>query len=362
MSWKKTLASRISLVSFGVAAFVATSELRANPVCDDSFPRALMTFQCRTLSQVIGELPCGITSWSGPIGNLCAYFPNPCAFEIGHDQYEHIIDVEWRTKGGFDPGPCLALGNLDCQQAASSVMPCGGTPLPAQPCPAPNISDDCIFNCDDPLTENFPTWAPTCHAYALMPAGWRQDPWLPANAFFTLGAQFSLEWINFPTAGDGFYSAADALADGRFAADFKPMLGYVEITPLWGAKETKAVTFDRQRSEKALAGLGLCINQQGALLSSPYWQVSGMGNQGVKRFDVLTVCGSKASSGLGLYAGATHQGALLSEVLPLLESAGRHRGLGELVCLTPELAEERRQLRRASQANGEPAELQGKRE
>ena len=122
---------------------------------------------------------------------------------------------------------------------------------------------------------------------------------------------------------------------------------------MWGAGKDGQVQTDR----KALRRVGLCANLQGALLASPHWSTP---NAGVTNFPVLAHCGGTGAEGLSLYVGRDMEtgepldalgwqesGALASDVVSRLRQL-ENRGRYEVVCVTPELADERRALRAQS--------------
>jgi hypothetical protein len=182
-------------------------------------------------------------------------------------------------------------------------------------------------------------WESGCRAIALMPKGWRTDPWLPAQGFFTVGRAFLLEALAWQ-GEDGLYDAEQALEEGRLG---RTMLGAVGRTTLWGADEGLIERDWRRLVRKA----GVCVNEPGALLASPYWTDNG----GIKRFPALVSCGGAAQKGLELYAHAAGwddatweaSGARIEDVVPRLQDL-ESDGL-ELVCVTHELAQERRRQR-----------------
>ncbi len=184
-------------------------------------------------------------------------------------------------------------------------------------------------------------WNYGCRAFALMPEGWRTDPWLPAQGYFTVGQAFPTEALAWQ-GNDEAYGAEQALAEGRLG---RTMLGGVGRAPLWGAGDGQIERDWRRLVRK----VGVCVNEPGALLASPYWT----SDRGTRRFPALVNCGGSAQRGLRLYADAAGwddatwdaSGAKIEDVVPRLQDLESH-GL-ELVCVTPELAQERRRQRRA---------------
>jgi hypothetical protein len=93
--------------------------------------------------------------------------------------------------------------------------------------------------------------------------------------------------------------------------------------------------------------VGVCVNEPGALLASPFWS----SDRGIKRFPALVNCGGDAERGLALWADAAGwgdaawaaSGATIEDVIPRLQQL-EDFGL-ELVCVTEDLAKERRRQR-----------------
>ena len=307
--------------------------------------------QCRTLQQAKNLLPCGIADLANCHLRAEA---DDCSFDLGSLVDSNYILVEWLSL----PNANKTLPPTNqCTSLAHSVDPCGGWE-PLIDCPAPLISEeecdpDAIFCLDGPeapaTAGDSAGWNQTCHAYALMPRGW--DEWTAARGFFTVGRTFPIEGLAWQGTGEGgIYGAEQALADDLLGP---ALLGIVSgRSPLWGGGKNGLVQTDR----KALRKAGLCANPQGALLASPYWSTP---NGGVANFPLLARCDGTGASGLGPYTGRDLQtggamdttgwqasGALASDVLKRLEQIER-RGRYELVCVTAELAEERRALRQA---------------
>ncbi len=184
-------------------------------------------------------------------------------------------------------------------------------------------------------------WNNGCRAIALMPEGWREDPWLPAQGYFTVGRAFPTEALGWQ-GDDGAYGAEQALAEGRLG---RTILGGVGSAPLWGGEDGLIERDWRRLIRKA----GVCVNEPGALLASPYWT----SKRGTKRFPALVSCDGAALRGLKLYATAAGwddatwdaSGAKIEDVIPRLQKLDSH-GL-EIVCITFELAQERRCQRQA---------------
>ena len=141
--------------------------------------------------------------------------------------------------------------------------------------------------------------------------------------------------------GDEHYGAEHALAEGRLGPT---VLGGVGKTPLWGGKDG----IIDQGWRKPLRKAGVCVNEPGALLANPYWP-----GYNKKRFPALVNCDGApdALKGRSLWRDSTQwdeekwaaSGAMAVDVLPRLKSLEKY-GL-ELVCVTPELAQQRRAQR-----------------
>jgi hypothetical protein len=345
---------RSSSLSFVLISCALAPNASAQPsvVCTGSV-MAQNTIQCSNLTQAKASVPCGITGFHSA-GTLCGYSLNPCNFEIGDSLDPDTIQVEWLStlNGNFCGG---APGSNLCSALMSSIRQCPWFDYPE--CPDPEVSGICDPN--DPfcgtvgLAEaadqgNSAAWPESCRAYAVMPKGWREDPWRPALAFFTVGGHFAPEWFQETTKSGTKFGITEALDTGRFGKGERTMLGEVQVTPLWGNRAGGHLGWQPEKAYKALEEVGLCLNRQGALLASPSWPTNETGHPGVRLFRSLTVCDSDASTGLGLYNGTKMEGAQKTALLPRLRTLAR-KNRAELVCLTNELASERRAEREASQ-------------
>ena len=177
------------------------------------------------------------------------------------------------------------------------------------------------------------TWDEECQAYALLLPDWREDPWRAATAFFTVGKVFPSKALERPG-----YGAVRALEDDVLGPT---LLGVVGSTPLWGGEEGRI----QPGWEKLVQDAGVCITDN-ALLASPHWD-----HPDSRRFPALMRCDGAefARKPFDLYLNGAdwspekwaESGALAEDVLPLLEEVRGH----ELVCITPELADQRREAR-----------------
>ncbi len=267
---------------------------------------------------------------------------NGCTFALGQWVDTDYIAAWWRDRppnaGGTKPKPT----ETQCINVEQYIPLCGSPPEdPDPPCPSPPVSGDCDWPCDDGGTGNraggadwSSTWDEQCQAYALMPAGWVKDPWTAATAFFTVGKIFPSQALEEPE-----YTAERALAENRLGPT---VLGVVGTTPLWGGEEGRIQPGWR----KLVRQVGVCVTDN-ALLASPHWTEPSS----ILRFPALMRCDGAdfAKDKFEMYLhGAdwpeekwAESGALAADVLPLLERVRGH----DLVCITPELADERRQAR-----------------
>jgi len=139
--------------------------------------------------------------------------------------------------------------------------------------------------------------------------------------------------------------ALDLLVSGHLAAT---MLSPVGKSLLWGDPEKEGKIFN---SRQALKSAGICTNPNG-LFASPYW--TGVeGGLGIQSRTALVRCDGTAAAReavFELYQGYETEeewlasGAMASQVLPLLHTVAATLG-AELVCITPQLADQRREER-----------------
>lgn len=281
-----------------------------------------------------GDIPCGITK-SGDCGLHSD--EEACVFQIGSNVTPSFIFVEWES---VEPasGPCMgdepAPSAGWCNQLADSVSPCQvSESTDVLECPDPVASGVCTINCGPQLQEIDPTvqaaWGEVCRAYALMPQGW--DAWTPAAGFFTVGKAYTGTRIGHGTAEEWMWA-------GELT---RTILSPVGVSPLWGAEEGWVRT-----DWKALKRAGLCTNPN-VILGSPYWTALP---RGMQRRRALVRCDGTAArreAVFELYGGyGTEQewqdsGALAPGVVELLQTIDAY----ELVCITKELADQRRAAR-----------------
>ncbi len=321
-------------------------ELCQNHVSDINHP-------CFTQAEMLEHLPCGVTR--NDSGDCYRYHTSlGCTFAIGDWEDPNFIAVWWPSKPAPAPGaPKPKPSDGECQALEQSVPVCREEPYDPG-CPDQPVSDDdCQIFCDfrpsggdssrfwGDSDDFWSEWGEGCRAFALMPEGWRRNPWLPAQGFFTVGRAFPVEAFAWESE-DGAYGAEQALADGRLG---RTVLGGVGRTPLWGAKDGVIERDWRRLVREA----GVCVNEPGAVLASPFWSPE----RGIRRFPALVKCSGAAQKGLHLWATAAGwddatwdaSGAKIEDVVPRLQKLEGH-GL-ELVCVTPDLAQERRRQRRA---------------
>lgn len=170
-----------------------------------------------------------------------------------------------------------------------------------------------------------------------MPKGWKTNSSLPAAGFFTVGKHVPNGWMNVQI---GKPDPFKALWEGQLE---RTILSPAGKSPLWGMGDTGQIRTDW----KALRQAGICINPN-TLLASPYW------DRGIHRRRALVRCDGTAARPdathalwLGLYddeTGWQESGALAEQILQRLSDV-QARERYDLVCITPEIAEWRRQLR-----------------
>ncbi len=329
----------------GLAAFVQLLvHVDAYAVCTNQI--AQNNFNCHEQIHLLRDLPCGLTKDDHDQCYRIWTAANACHFALGDANTETFIDVHWARKRPLSNGVKPKPTENDCKAVEENVPPCSIQEEPDPGCPDPAVSgDDCDFPCGGYRTEK-DGWNETCRAYALMPEGWRDDPWLPAEGFFTVGRTFPTEAISWMD-GDEPYGATQALAEGRLG---EMVLGSAGVSPLWGG-EKGLISRGWRRLAKEV---GVCVNEPGALLASPHWQTEeGVMSDGTARFPALVLCDGAKSARIGfdLYSKSAdwdqktwaESGAMAADVFPRLKRLAGH-GF-ELVCVTADLADQRRQQR-----------------
>ena len=322
-----------------------------------------------TLQQAKDRMPCG---FSRKHFEACLHdcTLGDCALGLGSCLTSGWILVEWSAKDDHGAPPLPS----ECQALMQSAEPCNCqlpiVDVPPVDCPDPVTSDepeDPIFNqggaqprlaqrikqVDSPdyLEEAMSDeeaaalgWKEACRSYALMPRDW--DEWTPAAGFFAVGRAMPFESLSGWRGIDdmGRYGILSALAEPTHLGP--TLLGIVSNSPLWGGDEGEISTDVEWMYEQ-----GVCVWPEGANLGSPYWLATLA--VGVRNFPVLVRCDAPITQGLSLFLGQDPGGNRLTEetweesgtnadqVLPRLRDTKDY----ELLCITQEVADLRRELR-----------------
>ena len=216
-------------------------------------------------------------------------------------------------------------------------------PTDAYPAKAMYCADPVL--CDFTLPKEMPestagereAWGSACQAYALMPDGWTHAT--PARGLFVVGRLFPPYALSWPGADGGSYGAGQAFEEGKLG---HLVLGISSAAELWGCGDEHLTRLD----PAALKAAGVCIDSTGALVANPWWRLArSQTNVGthslLRRCDGVEhfVFSGLESNALGLSEDQWQESGVLAE--QLLEPLRRVEG-HELVCITPELAAERR--------------------
>lgn len=341
------------------AANVCTGSITGNVLRDERNPA--------TLEEAKRALPCGLTFIDD---NNCLHdcTLGDCAIGVGHCTTADWVLFEWSSTDGMGGLPLPS----ECQAVMQSRTLCGcnggsgGSP-PLIDCPDPIASEDedTIFGEGGAVDEGPRAlteaeakdagWAEPCRSYALMPEGW--DEWTPARGFFAVGMALPIEryqWSGIDHRDT--YGILTALVD---STRYSPiLLGVIGKSPLWGGDEGSVKT-DWEWLERQ----GICFWPQGTHLGSPYWLGEHM-RDGGRNFPVLVRCDAPETDGFGLFAQKDPErnklteetwpatGTLAAELVPMMEGAKSY----ELVCVTAEVADLRRQLRKLGRTRDQVAE------
>ncbi len=347
----------------GFVLFNSTLASATIEVCTGT-PDGNINMNGHTFEEAENQMPCG---WTAQYTQNCTIDCEPdfCQFSIGNCVNPDFTVADWRRDDDQN-GPPLPS---DCHLLMSSITLCGSSgpcfgPEPVLvDCPDPVASDDCDpddpFCCEpgDPFCESTAPqvpaeWTEECRAYALMPEGW--DEWTPAQGFFTVGRPFPLEGMGWRGIDEGGrYGVLSALADGTLGPT---VMGIIARTPLWGG-EDGVVELDQETLRQRF---GLCVFSEGANVASPHW-LPTLKRGGHRAMSLLARCDGEAlKGGHKLFNGLdsdgnqltsktwASSGVMADDILErFLKPAGGTRKQYELVCITAELAHERRAARAA---------------
>lgn len=343
------------------AANICTGDITGNILRDERRPA--------TLEDAKEALPCGLTFLDNE-NCLHDCTLGDCAIGVGYCNTANWILFEWSSTDGMGGLPLPS----QCQEVLQSRTICGcnggtgGSP-PLIDCPDPIASEgeDTIFGeggeqieVPRALTEEEAKeagWPEICRSYALMPEGW--DEWTPARGFFGVGMALPIERYQWSGIDhNDWYGVLTALVD---STRYSPiLLSVIGRTPLWGDEEGLIKT-----DWDWLNGRGLCSWPQGTHLGSPYW-ITERRKDGARNFPVVVRCDAPERSGFGLFAQKDPDGekltvetwkatgTLAEEILPMIEGGKGY----ELVCVTAEVADLRRQLRKMRKEQDEALDSQ----